>query len=162
MSFGPPKGKYVKAKRAPVVEAEEERWRGEQQRHEQPRHGQPPRPDARAPGPERRQGDYSEGVSQALLAAREEGMRARLHELHQQELSWRDARNPTGFHTGPLPSPVAGGYPRAERRTAEDVWIAQVLAQQRALASERAHADMLRQRRAHPPPLQALGSTNAC
>ena len=24
MSFGPPKGKYVKAKRAPVVEAEEE------------------------------------------------------------------------------------------------------------------------------------------
>ena len=156
-----PDGREVAAAAKAVVEAEEQRWRDEQQRHEQP-----PRPDARAPGPERREADYSEGVSQALFAAREEGMRARLHELHQQELARRDARDPTGFHTGPLPSPVAGGYPRAERRTAEDVWIAQVLAQQRALASERAHADMLRQRRAFAAcrpwsQLQGLGLT-AC
>ena len=96
---------------------------------------------------------YSSGAEQALLSRREEGMRARLQQLRNEELARRAAE----ARQGPPPGwqQVGGSsgivapatpYPQPQRHTSADVYAAAVLAQQRALAADRAAAEMMRQR----------------
>lgn len=98
---------------------------------------------------------YSAGVEQALLSQREEGMRARLQQLRNEELALRSAEArlgpPPGWQqiasvgTTGITAP-ATSYPWPHRQTSADLYAAAVLAQQRALAADRATAEMIQRR----------------
>lgn len=98
---------------------------------------------------------HSTGVEQALLTRREEGMRARLRQLRSEELALRTAAArqgpPPGWqqvgapYSGDIMAPVIP-YPRPHRNTSADLYTAAVLAQQRALAADRAAAEMMQRR----------------
>ena len=96
---------------------------------------------------------HSTGLEQALLTQREEGMRARLQQLRNEELALRSAEARQGLPPGwqqigatdGLVAPVTP-YPQPHRHTTADLYTAAVLAQQRALAADRAAAEMLQRR----------------
>ena len=94
---------------------------------------------------------YSEGVEKALLTQREEGMRARLQQLRNEELALRTAEARQGPPPGWQQQMLSGmapvtPYPQPPRHKTADLYTAAVLTQQRALAADRATADLMQRR----------------